>query len=177
MSLERWDKYFLAFCKTAASNSRCLSRQIGAVIVRDKSVVSTGYNGPPRGVQQCASRWKKQVSHFCLDHNDHFTFSGEPKLLQEKCPRRILGYKSGGGLELCPAAHAEVDAILFSQGDIRSSTLYCNFSEIPCRECAKLIVNAGIKRIVLNSKPTVYPEKGVFGSQILEMCNVIIDFV
>jgi len=51
-----WDEYFLGVCKTIASNSKCLSRKIGAIIVRDKSIISTGYNGPPRGVPPCFTR-------------------------------------------------------------------------------------------------------------------------
>ena len=52
-----WDEYFFEMCKTVASNSKCLSRKIGAIIVKDKTIISTGYNGPPRNVRSCDERW------------------------------------------------------------------------------------------------------------------------
>jgi len=73
-----WERYFHSICLTVSSKSPCLSRHIGAVLARDHSILSTGYNGPPRGVPHC----------------------------EGECPRKILGYKSGTHLEFCPAQHA-----------------------------------------------------------------------
>ena len=81
------DAYFLGICNAVAKGSKCLSRQIGAVLVRDGVIVSTGYNGPPRKVPHCVP---------VEDAQGNFT-----------CKRRAH-YPSGEGLHLCPAAHAEL---------------------------------------------------------------------
>jgi deoxycytidylate deaminase len=57
--MNRWDQYFYNLCETISANSKCLSRHLGAVLVRDKSIISTGYNGPPRGVLHCGDRRDK----------------------------------------------------------------------------------------------------------------------
>ena len=123
--LKRWDQRFLGACNELAKWSSCLSRQIGVVIVRDRIIVSTGFNGPPRGIFHCLE-------------------------LYGSCPRQLKGFKSGEGLELCPAAHAEANAIV-NAARLGVSTLdtsiYMNCG-IPCRECLKLIINAGIKEII-----------------------------
>ena len=119
----QWDKYFHNLCIAVASKSSCLSRQIGAVIVSDHSIVSTGYNGPPRGYPHCDGAI---------------------------CPRHEKGYKSGEGLLECPAAHAEANAIVNAARNGVSTlgcTLYLN-TLIPCKDCMILIINAGIKEIV-----------------------------
>ncbi len=127
---DRWDKYFLNICKAISSKSPCLSRQIGALLVRDKSIVSTGFNGPARGYPHC-----------------------EEYLLGEKvgCPRKFRGYKSGEGLHLCSAAHAEANCIANAArigASTVGTTLYLNCI-IPCKDCAILLVNAGIVEIVV----------------------------
>lgn len=99
---KNWDEYFLEICKTIGLNSKCLSRQIGAIIVRDKSILSTGYNGPPRGVPHCGERYARDenlynklnsdpVIHEMMYHNE----------IEKMCPRKVLGFKSGEGLEWC----------------------------------------------------------------------------
>ncbi len=125
LGLKEWDKYFHTLCVAVATKSSCLSRQIGAVIVRDKSIISTGYNGPARGFPHC----------------------GEDDGI---CPRRTAGYASGEGLEICPAAHAETNAIANAARmgvNVTNATMYLN-TVVPCKFCAVSIVNAGIKQIV-----------------------------
>lgn len=121
--MNEWDRYFNLVCDAIASKSKCLSRQIGVVIVRDHSIVSTGYNGPARGYPHC----------------------------QGTCPRKKKGYKSGEGLIECPAAHAEVNAISNAARlgtCVRGCTMYMNTLEIACKDCMTAIVNSGIAELV-----------------------------
>lgn len=121
----RWDKYFYSLCNTVASKSPCLSRNIGAVIVRDRSIVSTGYNGPPRNHPHC-------------------------KPIDGQCPRHAKGYTTGEGLRECPATHAEANAIANAAKlgvSVTGTKLYLN-TLIPCKDCMSLIVNAGIIEVI-----------------------------
>lgn len=137
--LKRWDQRFLGACNELAKWSSCLSRQIGVVIVRDRTIVSTGFNGPPRGIPHC---WD----------------------LYDSCPRQLRGFKSGEGLELCSAAHAETNAIV-NAARLGISTLgtsiYMNCG-IPCRECLKLIINAGITEVICTDTKDWYDEMSKF---------------
>ena len=145
--MTKWKKYFLSVCNTVAANSSCLSRHIGAIIVRDKSIISTGYNGPPRGIPNCSDRWEH-----ALDINLFKLMSQIKKDLPlGVCPRKILGYGSGQGLELCVAGHAERNALINAAREgvsVKGATMYmsCN---IPCKDCLIEIINAGIKKIVV----------------------------
>ena len=138
--MDKWDKRFYQATQEIASWSMCLSRQIGAVIVRDRTIVSTGFNGPPRGVTHC----------------------GEQRLLEDKslpfieaknrhlCPRQALGFKSGKGLHLCTASHAEENAIINAARigvSTLGTTMYMSCG-IPCQNCIKKIINSGIREIV-----------------------------
>ena len=121
----KWDKRFMDMAKMVGSWSSCFqaNRQIGAVIVRNKRIITTGYNGAPAGVMSCVER-------------------GE-------CLRRKLNIPSGTQHELCYAIHAEQNAIIQAAklgSSIEGATLYCTHQ--PCVICAKLIVNAGIERVV-----------------------------
>jgi len=130
IKLKEWDAYFHSMCCTVAQNSKCLSRQIGAILVRDNVVICTGYNGPPRGYPHC-------------DWVDAETG-------KKTCPRRILGYKSGEGLHICPAAHAERNAIVQAARlgiPVKGSTLYLN-TGVPCKDCLIEIINAGVQEVV-----------------------------
>ena len=153
---KRWDKYFSIICKAIASKSPCLSRQIGAILVRDKSIVSTGYNGPARGYPHC----KKAVllkSDNTVD--PELTQQCEPELV---CPRKAKGYKSGEALHLCPAAHAEGNCVANAARNGVSTvgtTLYMNCI-IPCKDCAIILVNAGIKEVVVDDM-TPYSEMSI----------------
>ena len=121
--MNKWDAYFLSICETVAKQSTCLSRQFGAILVRDKSIISTGYNGPARDVRHCDG---------------------------PECPRRRVGYKSGQRLDLCPATHAEANCIANAARNgilTLGSTLYLNGVH-PCKDCTSLLINAGVTEIV-----------------------------
>lgn len=127
-----WDSYFHTVCEAIASKSPCLSRKIGALLVRDNSIISTGYNGPARGVPHC----------------------------KRTCPRKLAGYLSGEGMELCYAQHAEENAITNAArigSSIIGSTLYMN-CVIPCKNCFSTLINAGIAEIVIDNI-TVYDKQ------------------
>jgi dCMP deaminase len=124
-----WDEYFMKLAWLASERSTCVRHHVGAVVVRDKRILTTGYNGAATGTQDC-------VSLGCL--------------------RNALNIPSGQRHEICRAIHAEQNAII--QGgyhgiNIKDSTLYCTHS--PCILCAKMTVNAGIKRVVANIE---YPD-------------------
>jgi len=155
--MNEWDRYFKTVCDAIASKSKCLSRQIGVLIVRDHSIVSTGYNGPARGYPHCSP-----ISSMMVD--------GKPTLIKHlrpgtitkcedvtkvelvpMCPRHARGHKSGEGLLECPAAHAEVNAISNAARlgtCIRGCTMYMNTREIACKDCMTAIVNSGIAELV-----------------------------
>ncbi len=118
-----WHEYFMSIAMLAATRSTCLRRQVGAVIVKDKKVLATGYNGAP-----------SQLSH-CLDVG---------------CLREKLQIPSGQRHELCRAIHAEQNAIIqaaTSGISIKGGVLYS--TTFPCILCAKMIINAGIREIYI----------------------------
>jgi dCMP deaminase len=164
-----WDDYFLKMAEVTALRSACLSNKKGCVIVSGNRVLSTGYNGPPSGVLHCNFR--------CNDGSYPETriqcgVIRRSFVDNQICPRQRMGFKSGEGLEFCPASHAETNAItLAARGGvcIEDAFMYCSFHEIPCRECAKLLLNAGIRLILLNGTPLEYPEPGITGKMILDM--------
>lgn len=123
-----WNEYFLDIAKLVSTRSTCLSRHVGAVIVKDKHIVSTGYNGPAAGVIHCSE------------------LGG--------CIRRARpDYKSGAYLELCPASHAEQNAIAFAAKfgiPTDGATIYV--TDFPCKDCMNSIINSGIKTIVYEGK-------------------------
>jgi dCMP deaminase len=133
-----WDEYFIEIAKVVASRSTCLRRRYGAVIVKDKVIVSTGYNGAPRG------------SINCVDLN--------------KCKRRELNIPSGERYELCEAVHAEQNAIINGSPDrMKDASIYIAGSEEdgsaaegkPCLLCARMIRNAQIKEVIYLAKDGV----------------------
>ena len=144
---DSWDEYFYNMARQTSRNSKCLSRKIGCVMVNDKSIISSGYNGPPRGIPRCDRRWevdpefrKKYIS----------MTSGS---LTDICPRYTIGFKSGEGLHICPAGHAERNALINAARhgiSTKGTTLYmsCGF---PCSPCLVEIINAGVKEIVCTS--------------------------
>ena len=153
---KKWDQRFANVCEAIADWSSCLSRQIGAVIVRDKTIVSTGFNGPPRGVVHCGPDRIEKDPYFITHHID-------PKL-RNICPRRALGYGSGEGLHICSASHAEENAIV-NAARLGISTLgtsiYMNCG-IPCKDCLKKIINAGIEEIICLDTHSWYDELSKF---------------
>ena len=123
--VNKWDDRFMEMAYLIASWASCYkeNRKIGCVIVKNKRIMTTGYNGAPAGVRTCVER-------------------GE-------CLREKLGIPSGTKQEICYATHAEQNAIIQAARlgvSIDGATLYCTHQ--PCVLCAKMIVNAGITRVV-----------------------------
>jgi dCMP deaminase len=117
-----WDEYFMMIAEVAAMRANCIKRRIGAVIVHNQQILSTGYNGTPRGVTNCSAGG---------------------------CPRCARVADSGSDLGECLCVHAEENALLQAAANgvaIRGATLYCTYC--PCSYCAKHIVNAGIREVV-----------------------------
>ena len=117
-----WDDYFIGIARVVALRSNCIKRKVAAVIVKDRRVISTGYNGTPRGVKNCN---------------------------EGGCPRCTLYGSQGTKLEECFCSHAEENAITqaaYHGVNLREATLYTTFS--PCLICTKMIINTGIKKVV-----------------------------
>jgi len=147
-----WDEYFFEICIAVAKKSNCLSRKIGAVIVKDNALISSGYNGPPRNVPHCSDRLK-----YDKDLLDRFSLKSDKPYTEDtkltECPRYTLGAKSGEMTYICPAGHAERNAIVQSARNgvsVKDCTIYMN-CPVPCFECLKEIINSGIKEIVCTS--------------------------
>ncbi|MBI5046112.1 cytidine/deoxycytidylate deaminase family protein [Candidatus Micrarchaeota archaeon] len=119
-----WDDYFMGIAKVVASRSNCVKRKVAAIIVKDKRVISTGYNGTPRGAKNCS---------------------------EGGCPRCNNFTESGKNLEECLCSHGEENAIVqasYHGISIKDSVIYTTFS--PCLLCTKMIINSGIKEVVYN---------------------------
>lgn len=124
LSRPNWDDYFMSIAKVVASRSNCIKRKVAAVIVKDKRIISTGYNGTPRGTRNCS---------------------------EGGCPRCNKFTESGKNLEECLCSHGEENAIVqasYHGISIKDSVIYTTFS--PCLLCTKMIINAGIKEVVYN---------------------------
>jgi len=150
MSLKDWDDYFYNIAKQVASNSKCLSRKFGAVLVRDKSIISTGYNGPARGVPHCSERYEKD------SYLKTYIKASDLEIPKDKniCPRHHLEFKSGEGLNLCIASHAEVNCInnAARNGHITlGCSLYLVGKALPCKNCLNEIINAGIIELIVDT--------------------------
>ncbi len=119
-----WDQYFMDIARQVAARSNCMKRQVAAVVVSDRRIISTGYNGTPRGVKNCN---------------------------EGGCPRCNGFSESGRNLEECLCSHGEENAIVQASYHgiaIKDATLYTTYS--PCLMCSKMIINAGIRRVVYN---------------------------
>jgi len=138
------DKWFLDICNVVAQNSKCLSRKIGSIIVRDDRIISTGYNGPPKGVMHCNKRYDYDRNLIKALPEDH-------KIDYNVCPRYALGYKSGEGLEWCTAGHAERNSIVNAArlGVCTKGTKMYMSCPTPCSPCLIEIINAGIEEIIV----------------------------
>ena len=126
-----WDEYFMEMAELTAQRSTCLRRNVGAVIVQNKHIIATGYNGAPRGLAHCEE------------------LGG--------CLREKLQVPSGERHELCRALHAEQNAIIQAATlghSIEGASMYITHQ--PCSICAKMIINAGIDKIVVKEG---YPDK------------------
>ena len=125
IQMDKWDQRFMQMAFTIADWSSCFraGRSIGCVIVKDKRIMTTGYNGAPAGIKTCRDK-------------------GE-------CLRDKLGIASGTRMETCYAVHAEQNAIVQAAKlgvSIDGATLYCTHQ--PCSMCCKMIINSGIRRVV-----------------------------
>lgn len=117
-----WDEYFMDITRRVATRSTCLRRAVGAILVHDKRIIASGYNGGPSGLAHC---------------------------LGIGCLREKLGIPSGQQHELCRGIHAEQNAIIQAARygvSIEGSVLYCTTQ--PCTQCTKMLINAGITEIV-----------------------------
>jgi dCMP deaminase len=116
-----WIEYFMDIADLVAKRSTCLRRQVGAVAVKDKRILATGYNGVPSGIPHC---------------------------LDVGCLREQEGIPSGERHELCRGIHAEQNVIIqaaYSGVAIQGASLYC--TNLPCLICSKMLINAGIREI------------------------------
>ncbi|MBC7129289.1 MAG: cytidine/deoxycytidylate deaminase family protein [Thermoplasmatales archaeon] len=136
-----YDEYFMEIAKIVSKRSTCLRRNVGAVIVKDKHILSTGYNGAPKGFKHCS---------------------------EVGCLREKLGIKRGERHELCRGLHAEQNAIIQAAVfgvAIRDASIYV--TDFPCSVCAKMLINAGIKELIyLNDYPDEFAEKILEESKI-----------
>lgn len=142
--MNKWDNRFMEMAKLVAGWSSCYKpdRRVGAVVVRDKRILTTGYNGAPSGVSSCVER-------------------GE-------CLRVKQGIPSGTRQEVCYAVHAEQNAIVQAAKlglSLEGATLYCTHQ--PCSICSRLIINSGIKRVVYDLG---YPD--AFSLELFEKAGV-----
>ena len=125
-----WDEYFMTLANEVATRTTCLRRAVGAIIVKDRRILATGYNGVPTGLAHCA---------------------------ETGCLRQQLGVPSGQRHEICRGLHAEQNAIIQAATlgqSIEGATIYITHQ--PCIICAKMIINAGIRRIVVKEG---YPDE------------------
>jgi len=126
-----WDEYFMMVAEVAAIRGNCLRRRVGAVIVHNNQILSTGYNGTPKGIKNCSDGG---------------------------CPRCAGHAVSGASLDECLCVHAEENSIVQAAAHgvaIRGGTLYCTLS--PCSYCAKSIINAGIVEVVFGGDYALSP--------------------
>ena len=117
-----WDQYFMDITRLVATRATCLRRQVGAILVKERNILATGYNGVPSGITHCDA---------------------------EGCLRVRLNVPSGERHELCRGLHAEQNAIIQAARhgiNINGATLYC--TTMPCIICTKMIINAGIGKVV-----------------------------
>jgi dCMP deaminase len=125
-----WDEYFMSIANMVRQRSTCLRRQVGAVVVKDKRILATGYNGAPKGMRHCSELG-------CLRD-------------REEIP-------AGQRHELCRGIHAEQNAIVQAAAFgvcINDATLYC--THFPCVLCTKMMINAGIRKLVVDHH---YPDE------------------
>ncbi len=142
--MDKWDVRFMEMAHLVASWSSCYqeNRQVGAVIVKDKRILTTGYNGAPSGLVSCKEK-------------------GE-------CLRKKLNIASGTRHEICYAVHAEQNAIVQAAKmgiSVQDATLYVTHQ--PCSICTKIIINSGIKRVIYQEG---YPDE--FSIQLLDEAGV-----
>ncbi len=120
-----WDDYFMKIAEDVATRSTCIRRSVGAIIVKDKRILSTGYNGAPTDVTHCT---------------------------EETCLRTKYNVPSGERHELCRGLHAEQNAIIqaaYHGVSIKDASIYITHQ--PCSICTKMLINAGIRKVICKS--------------------------
>lgn len=125
-----WDEYFMSIANMVRQRSTCLRRQVGAIVVKEKRILTTGYNGAPKGMKHCS---------------------------EVGCLRESEEVPPGERHELCRGIHAEQNAIVQAAAfgvPIEGSTLYC--THFPCVLCTKMLINAGIRKLVVQA---AYPDE------------------
>ncbi len=142
--MDKWDNRFMQMTETIATWSSCFkeNRSVGAIIVKNKRILTTGYNGAPAGIESCKDR--------------------------KECIRIAQGIESGTRHEICYAIHAEQNAIIQAAKlgvSIDGATLYCTHQ--PCVICSKMIINAGISRVVYKEE---YPD--AFAVELIKMADI-----
>ncbi len=141
-----WDEYFLKIADTVSERSTCLRRKVGAILVLNKRILSTGYNGAPKNLAHCS---------------------------EVGCLRMALKIKPSQHIEMCRGIHAEQNALVqaaFFGLPVADATLYS--THFPCVTCAKMLINAGVKRIVVRN---LYPDK--LGQELLAEAGVEIEVI
>ncbi len=146
MSRPSWNEYFMQIAFLVSERSTCLRRRVGAIIIKNKRIISTGYNGSPRNLAHC---------------------------LDIGCLREKLGIPSGERHELCRGAHAEQNAIIQAASSgvsMEGATMCCTTA--PCSTCAKMIINAGIVKLVLGEE---YPDE--LGEELIKEAGIETDYL
>ncbi len=122
MNRPAWDTYFMKITEDVSQRATCVKRKVGAIVVKENRILSSGYNGAPKGFEHCT---------------------------EKSCIRKQMNLPSGQRHELCRGLHAEQNAIIQAAWhgvEIEGSTMYCNYQ--PCVICVKMIINAGIKKLI-----------------------------
>ena len=146
MARPTWDVYFMRITREVSQRSTCLRRKVGAVLVRDRRILATGYNGAPSGLEHC-----EKVG----------------------CLRQLQNVPSGERHELCRGLHAEMNALIQAALfgiSTANSTLYTTAQ--PCSLCAKMLINAGVKRIVMLDD---YPDE--LSKQMLSEASITLESI
>lgn len=144
MTRPAWNEYFMKITQDVSERATCIKRQVGAIIVKDNRILSTGYNGAPKGFDHCS---------------------------EKTCIRKQMNLPSGQRHELCRGMHAEQNAITQAAvygAQIDGATMYCNYQ--PCAICVKMIINAGIKKLVYSGG---YPDE--LARQMLEESKLVVE--
>lgn len=143
-----WDEYFIMLAKLTASRSTCLSRPTGAVVVKDRQVLTSGYNGSLPGEAHCMD--------------------------EDACFRRSMSWSEEVKYDMCRSAHAEANAIALAAKKgvaLEGGTIYCTLE--PCITCAKLIIMAGISRVIYeHGYDSPIPERDKYWKSVLSSSNV-----
>lgn len=146
----------MKLAQVVSTKSHCYSRQIGSVLITpEHSIISTGYNGPPKNIPHCETR----------NPNN-----------EKICPRKLMGYKSGEGLQWCRAAHSEENSILdcaYNGKQAKGGILYCACSTLPCPNCAIKIIQAGIIEVIsLSPGYEYYGNNGIQTTELFKEANI-----